>query len=442
MKKIVRLMWISLLIANLVLVGTVLAQGGNDPVAPPDDTNLPVEDIAFEADFSDSEMWEAGQSGGDQMSYGLSDSGYSMVSASADGGIGAAPPINFVTDDFYTEFTFTVDGCQIPESALLFYLRMFPEPNDPTTTDSYVVVVQCSGDYRARSVQQGNPGPIDVSGVTSGLEEGSEHVMGILMVGDTVAWFMDGEEIDTFEVTESRATGSLTPGAQRGFSYTITDWRIWNVKTTGSSGMLDGASQAGETSSGDDPVATGQLGAIIYEPPFEPPTSLPLGLHHNVAAYVAGGLLNVYNTQAVGILPFTELEESDVYLETSFIIRDCATDSSVGFVWRATEDFSSYYAYEMQCDGTFTAYLYSDGEISEVLATGEITPAPQDSDRNLTLGVYVRGDTAWVYFGTQALASFSDATLSEGQTGLLLTSGEDGTVMDVLLQSITGSEVR
>jgi hypothetical protein len=38
--------------------------------------------------------------------------------------------------------------------------------------------------------------------------------------------------------------------------------------------------------------------------------------------------------------------------------------------------------------------------------------------------------------------SYSDTTLTEGQVGLLLTSGEDNTRMDILLQSITGSEVR
>jgi hypothetical protein len=165
-------------------------------------------------------------------------------------------------------------------------------------------------------------------------------------------------------------------------------------------------------------------------------------LHHNVAAYIAGGLLNLYNTQPTGIMPLTELEIDDFYLETSFIIRDCAEDSSFGFVWRASEDFSTYYAYKMQCDGTFTAYLFSDGEIAEVLAVGEITPAPQEADRSLNLGVYVDGDTVWLYFNNSALMSYSDSTLTEGQVGLLLTSGEDNSRMDILLQSITGSEVR
>ena len=441
MNRILRLAWVMVLIVGLLPVGLSLAQGGGDPVAPPEDANLPIEDVAFEADFSDISAWESGQSAGDQMSYGLSDSGYSMESVSADGGIGAAPAIALVTDDYYTEFRFRVDACQIAESALLFYVRMFPEPNDPTSTDSYVLVLQCSGDYRARSVQLGAPGPIDVSGVTTGLDDGSEHVMGILMVGNQAVWFMDGEEIDAFEAGAGiRTTGTLTPGAQRGLAYTITEWRVWNVKTTGSSGMLDGGGD--EPLSGEDPVTSGGLGSVIYEPSFEPPTSLALGLHHNVAAYITGGLLNIYNTQPSAIMPLTELESDDAYLEASFIIRDCADDSSFGFVWRASEDFSAYYAYEMQCDGTFTAYLFSDGEVAQVMAAGEITPAPQEFDRSLTLGVYVDGDAVWLYFGDRALTSFSDTTLTEGQAGLLLTSSEDGTSMDILLQSITGSEVR
>jgi hypothetical protein len=441
MNKTLRLVWVVILTIGLLPVDLSLGQGGGDPVAPPEDANLPIEDVAFEADFSDASVWQSGQSAGDQMSYGLSDSGYSMESVSADGGIGAAPPIDLVTDDYYTEFRFTVDTCQIPESALLFYVRMFPESNDPTSTDSYVLVLQCSGDYRARSVQLGAPGPIDVDGVAGGLEEGSEHVMGILMVGNQIVWFMDGEEIAAFEADpDIRTTGTLTPGAQRGLAYTINEWRVWNVKSTGSSGMLDGGGD--EPLSGTDPVTSGELGALIYEPSFEPPTSIELGLHHNVAAYIAGGLLNLYNTQPIGIMPLTDLEANDFYLETSFIIRDCAEDSSFGFVWRASDDFSTYYAYEMQCDGTYMAYLLSDGAVAQVLSEGEITPAPQEFDRSLTVGVYVAGDTVWLYFGNRALTSFSDTTLTDGQAGLLLTSGEDNTRMDILLQSITGSEVR
>lgn len=440
MNRILRMAWVMVLVIGLLPIGTILAQDG-DPAAPPENVNLPIEDVAFEADFSDTDAWESGQSAGDQMSFGLSENGYSMQSASPDGGIGAAPPIDLVTDDFYTEFRFTVDTCEIPESALLFYVRMFPQPNDPTSTDSYVFVLQCSGDYRARSVQLGAPGPIDVSGVTSGLDDGSEHVMGILLVGNAVAWFMDGQEIDTFEAGDDlRATGTLTPGAQRGLGFTITEWRIWNVKTTGSSGMLDGG--VDEPISGDDPLNSGEVGDIIYEPSFDPPTSLILGLHNDIAAYIAGGLLNLYNTQPTGIMPLTELAPNDFYLETSYVIRDCADDSSFGFVWRASEDFSTYYAYEMQCDGTFMAYLYSDGQISEVLVEGEISPAPQEFDGGLTLGLYVEGDTFWLYFGNRSLGSFSDTTLTTGQAGLLLTSGEDDIHMDVLLQSLTGSEVR
>lgn len=444
-----RLKWLGLMVAVVLLMPTVaFGQDGDDianPVAPPEGVNLPVTSLLYEADFSNTDFWRAGESPDGQLTFEPTDDGFSVASV-PDGGIGSLPLVNLNLDDFYSEITFRVDSCDTENSALLMFTRVLPSLLGNQTNDTFVFVVQCDGSFRARALQGGEINEIVVSGQTITLNEGETYALGILMSGSNVVWYLNQQEVAQFEIPsgEARSSGSLTPGAQIGLSYTLTSWRIWALKSTGSNleeipDVMPSASPA------DDPLANNQLGDIIYEPSFSPPTSIPLGFTHDVATIViAGGqAIDMYNArQPFGVLRFDGVEGENYYIETAFVVRACDDGSGAGFVWRADEDLQNYYAFEMQCRGVFSAYVVVDGEVAETFVSGRLGGDLTDIDQVIRLGVYARGDNFYIYGDSTQFANFSDDTLPSGGTGLLLSSdAETGQPMDIVVTDLVAFDV-
>ncbi|NDJ84439.1 MAG: hypothetical protein GYB66_01000 [Chloroflexi bacterium] len=433
-------------VVGLMLLLPVIAQGQgggeDDPVAPPDDVRLPLVELVYTADFTDEAAWPSGQTSDGSMGFNLTPEGYSIASLDPEGGIGVANPIDLVIDDFYAEIAFTVDTCNSPDSAFLFFTRFGSSTLDPDAPASYVFVIQCSGDYRSRGLDAGEILPVTVSGQTMALEEGQEVVMGVLFVGDQVVWFLNGEELESFAIGDAALPeGSLTAGAQLGFGYTVTDWRVWSLKSTGSA--ADTASQPTQSPPSDgDPLNQQGPGDIVYQPDFNPPTSLDYGLHNPVAAYISGDNLTLYNTEPLAVWPLRGLDASEYYLEVPIAVRDCEDTSSVGFAFNAADDYSSYFAYQVQCDGQYRVIRVEDGTVVEELASGETGMDLRDFSRGLVLGLYLQGDTAWLYLDNQLQGSFTDSRLAGGEAGLLLASGENSRRMDVLVFNIAAFDIR
>ncbi len=432
----------------LLLSATVSWGQGDDtlhPQALPDGVNPPITSIVYDADFNDSNAWQDGESPDGVLTYSPTEDGLLITSQSPDGGIGSLPFINLNIDNFYTEISFRVESCTSEQSALLMFTRVLPSISNNQFNDAFVYVIQCSGDFRARALQNGNINDVVISGQTIPLEEGENYVMGILMAENTVAWYLNQEEVAKFEIpsNETRNSGTLTPGAQLGFQYTLQSWRVWALKSTGTN--LEDTTIIEPTTNTDDPLANNRLGNKLYEPSFEPPSSIPLGLHHDVAAYIIGGgqALNLYNTRRpFGILAFEGIDQANYFLETAFSVRNCSETSSIGFVWRANDTFTNYYAFEVQCDGIFRAFLVEDGTETETFISRQLDVRLTDISQDIRLGVYVLDDTVYLYGDGTLFSSFSDNTLSSGHTGLLLSSDEDtGQPMDVIITDLVVFDV-
>lgn len=447
MRKIGVLVWSTFLILGLLPLTPTFAQGGDGPTAPPDGTDLPLVEVVYEADFTDSDQWPEGTITG--MEFASADGGYQITSINADAGIGLAPPIALSIDNFYSEVSFTIETCQVPESAFLFLTRLTPNAQTAAQLDTYAFVLQCSGDYRSRSIVAGNPSDIDVQGrAPAALDEGSQHVIGVLMVNNSVTWYLDGTELATYDVLSPlRVDGTLAIGAQRGLAYTATDWRIWSLDSTTVSTTepsTDTGTTTGNTPQGDGPLSEFGVGDLIYDPDLTQPGSIPTGLSHPVATlYLAGGQIGMYNREPSAIMPFEGVQTSDYYIEVVFGTRACDDASLIGVIWRAAGEFGSYYAFGMQCDGSYRAWLETPDGPSESFVSGEVSQPPVPDTGAHSLGVYVKGDTAWLYYDDTVLGSFSDLTLTEGGAGLLLESDpETAKAMDIVAVSLTVAEAR
>ncbi|MCB9435744.1 MAG: hypothetical protein H6673_01965 [Anaerolineales bacterium] len=445
MKKGLLIVWI---ICSVIWTPLQMAtaQGGDNPpppVAPPPDTNLPLTELIFDADFNDTDFWFNGESDTETATFGLTDNGYQISSTSAENGLSFVPPLNVQIDNFYVEIGFTINDCAIPESALLFFTRLGVSTQN--ALNSMVYVVQCNGSYRARPMIDSNIGPILTNGTTIALEEGNTYTMGLLMSEKNAVWYLNQTVVAEFETSNDvLARGFITPGVQAGLTYTLTSWRMWSLKNTTAEAVAMGASTEADNPTpiaSDNPLAAGAIGIVLYRPTTDNPSMLPLGRANAAAAYIVGDSFNIYNSTPSAILPFTGFEGEDYYLETVFRIRGCEDTSSAGLVWRANTDYSSYYAFQITCDGNYRATLMQDGTATE-LVSGTITPSLQDTTGNLTVSVYVKGSTAWLYFQTNLLTSFEDDTLVQGHAGLILESGVNGEKMDILANSIVVTETR
>lgn len=426
-----------LLILMLVAVGQVWGQGGGDaePEATPEGANLPIQELIFQTFFAAADGWPSEAAPDDQISYEVTADGYAVTSV-AGGGIGSIPVLNQNLDDFYTEIVFTVDSCESAESALLFFTRILPN-EETLTNDSFVYVNQCNGNYRARGLVGNEILEVATNGEGPALEEGQQYVIGYLLVGNQSALYVNGEEVARFVMPEgqSRRSGAIAPGAQLGFSYTLNAWRIWTLKSSGEN-LEDVPVLEVPTEDATDPVLAGELGEVLYDPPFTAPTNIPLGLHHEVAAFLIDNtFINLYNTQDVGILPFEGVDGSGYYMTIEFVIRDCSDTSTIGFVWHADEAYEDYEAFEIACNGVFRAFSVEGGVEGDVIISGEVQPALTELTP-ASLGVYVQDDTVFIYSANDLIDTYSTRSGS-GLAGLRLTTGDDGTRMDILAGELT-----
>lgn len=445
MKKGLMIVWMVCSVLWMPLQ-TVTAQGGDNPplpVAPPPDTNLPITELIFDADFNDTNFWFNGADDTEIATFGLTDNGYQISSTSAENGLSFVPPLNVQIDNFYLEIGFTIDDCAIAESALLFFTRL--GVNTQNTLNSMVYVVQCNGNYRARPLIDSSIGPILTNGTTLALEEGNSYTMGILMSEQSAVWYLNQTVVAEFDLgSDVLTTGFITPGVQAGLTYTLTSWRMWSLKNTIAESITPAAPTEADnptSSASDNPLTVGAIGSVLYRPTTDNPGALPLGHANAAAAYIVDDAFNIYNNTPSAILPFAGFEGDDFYLEIVFRIRVCEDTSSVGLVWRADADYGTYYAFQMTCDGNYRATLVQAGTTTE-LVSGSVELAPQDITSNLILSVYVKDNTTWLYFQTNLLTSFEDDTLAQGQAGLILESGDNGEKMDILAGSIVAAETR
>jgi hypothetical protein len=427
MKKL----WIGIVLILLPML-PVFAQGG-DPVAPPDGTELPLMELIYNADFTDEAVWPAGTAP-NALAFEPTSGGFSVLSTDAQSGIGLAPAIEDIFDNVYTEFEFTVDGCDSGSSALLFSTRLQPGTSNLITTEQYVFVVQCDGSYRSRPITGGAPGIIDTRGsIEDGLDIGETHVMGVLQVGNEITWYFDGQQLASYTGSQMPFDGQMTFGAQSGAGYTVNQWRVWSIESDEEPIVDDDGSISNDNA--DDPVANREFTDVIYNPDFEPPTDIRYGLHFPIARYVNPNGIGMYNNDDTALMDFPLVNQADYYFEINFVIRACGEDSFVGLTWRGSEDLGSFYVYGIQCDGNFRARAVVDGTAGDILSEGDVG-APLSLGELMAMSVFVRGDTAYLYYNRTLLDTITDDTLIEGIPGILLQSSTAGEKMDIIVTDL------
>lgn len=400
---------------------SIYAQGNGDLLAPPAEAELPLGDLVYTADFSDGEVWP--EYSDNNLILSPTAAGFQISNTDPEEGLGLFAPTRIDYTDIYTEFSFNIDNCNDDTSAVLVTLR------DVGFSDNYVFVLQCDGSYRSRPIIGENIGNVDRRGSADGVAVGTEHHMGMLMIGSTVTWYLDGVELENYTARGALDEGVITVGAQLGMEYTLTAWRVWEIDSPATSGGGDNTS-----STNDNPLINEEFTEILYHPEFEPPSTIIYGLHHPIARYYNPNGIGMYNNDETAIMALTEVNAENYYFEVNYIIRSCEDDAVVGLIWRASEDLSDFYVLGVQCDGAYRSRAVIDGEAGDILTSGE--SIPMVADTLLSISVYVRGDTAWLYYNQELLTSIDSTVLSAGTLGILLQSSTDGATVDILVTDL------
>lgn len=413
--------WLVLILCMTIIapLANVQAQGGDKLLAPPPEAELPLGDLVYTADLTDAEVWSAYDD--NNLILEPTASGFSLSNTDPEEGLGLFAPTRLDYTDFYTEFSFTIEACNDVTSAVLFSVR------DVDFADNYVFVLQCDGSYRSRPIIDGNVGNVDRRGKVAELDLEATHHMGILMIADTVTWYLDGVELETYPARGALAEGAMTFGAQLGIEYTLTAWRIWEVTESSTLGSNndDGV---------DDPLRNEEFTGILYHPEFEPPSTITYGLHYPIARYYNPNGIGMYNNDETAIMALPEVNAENYYFEINYFIRSCQDDAVVGIIWRASEDLSDFYVFGVQCDGEYRSRVVIDGEAGDILTSGESTP--MEPDTLLSISVYVRGDTAWLYHNQNLITTITTDELDMGTVGILLQSSTGGATIDILVSDL------
>lgn len=408
---------IILLVTLVVPLTNSYAQGGDEPVAPPSDTELPLGNLVYTADFSDETIWA--EYNDNNLVLNPADGGYEISNTNPEDGLGLFAPTRIDYADVYTEISFNITGCNDDISALLFAVR------DVNFADNYVFVLQCNGSFRSRPIISGNVGNIDQRGLADGVAIETTHDMGILIVGNAVTWYLDGIELASYTARGTVDEGAMTFGAQSGIEFTLTSWRVWEVE--------DSAPPTVENN-GDDPLRNEEFSHIIYHPEFQPPSTIIYGLHYPIARYYNPNGVGMYNNDETAIMALPEVNEEDYYFEINYFVRSCRDDGVVSIIWRASADLSDFYVLAVECDGGYRSRVVLDGEAGDILASGDTSPMMPDT--LLSISVYVRGDTAYLYYNQNLLTTIDTSALDAGTPGILLQSSSEGATVDILVSDL------
>ena len=400
---------------------TIQAQGGAKLLAPPPDAELPLGDLVYTADLTDGDIWP--EYNDNNLILTPTVEGFAMSNTDPEEGLGLFAPTRLDYTDFYTEFSFNIDACRDATSALLFAVR------DVDFADNYVFVLQCDGSYRSRPIIEGNIGNVDRRDRADSVAVETTHHMGILMIDDQVSWYLDGVELESFTARGAPAEGSITFGAQLGIEYTLTAWRVWEV--TGTATLGDNNNADADSA---DPLINQEFTEILYNPEFEPPSTITYGLHYPIARYFNPNGIGMYNNDETAIMALPEVNAENYYFEINYLVRSCDEDAVVGIIWRASEDLSDFYVLGVQCDGAYRSRVVLDGVAGDILASGDSDPMEQDT--LLSISVYVRGDTAWLYHNQNLLTTIASDQIGAGTPGILLQSSTAGATVDILLTDL------
>jgi hypothetical protein len=372
------------------------------PAAPPPGIDLGLGALAYQADFGDTKAWPALASGSKASFAG---DGQGHYRATSTGGSTPAwgPSTAFVGRDYYAEMSVNVESCG-DQGMLYFVVRM----TRATVVDGsgYAYIVECDGTIMARRVFGGQVRLTNAPDSLDGPLKPGRHQFGVLSIGTTGRWFIDGREVGRVDSFLMPLMGRVGLGVSGHITFSVQQLRIWTLAAD---------------------AIPGGTGALIYDADFAADRQWPNGLSDSALTRTAD---QVYLLDTLG-KPFVALsgrvKAADVAVRLVFEPRQCQADSSLGLLFRA--DAAAAYVFALQCDGTYFAGTIDrqSGTLDQpLLKTGKALPMEVFAG-NRSLIVVARGSTIKLFIDRKQVGTLTvKGAAAPGDAGIYATSASDG----------------
>ena len=389
-----------LLVLFCVLLGPALPVYAQAPApgAPPLGVDLGLGALAYQADFRDTKAWPALATGSKASFAGDGKGQYRATSVDASTPAWG-PSTAFVGRDYYAELVVNLESCG-DQGVFYFVVRMTRAT--VVEGNNYGYIVECDGTVMARRVFGGRVQLTNATDSLGGALKPGRHQIGVLSIGTTGRWFVDGREVGRVDSFLMPLMGRVGLGVSGNIALSVQQLRIWTLAA--------------------DALPAG-TGALIYDADFASDKQWPTGLSASALTRTAD---QVYLLETLGD-PFAALsghvKAADVVVRLVFEPRQCQADSSLGVLFRAGA--ATAYVFALQCDGTYFVGLLNrrQGALDQpLISTGKTRPMEAFAG-NRSLTALAKGNTIRLFVdGKQAGTLALKGNTAPGDAGIYAAS--------------------
>jgi hypothetical protein len=392
------------LVLLCMLLGAALPAHAQAPApgAPPPGVDLALGALAYQANFRDTKAWPALATNA-KASFAGDGQGHYRATSADTSAPAWGPSTAFVGRDYYAEMTINLESCG-DQGVLYFVVRMTRSTVVEGNNFSYIV--QCNGTIMARRVFGGQVQLTNATDSLGGALKPGRHQIGVLSIGTTGRWFVDGREVGRVDSFLMPLMGRVGLGISGNIALSVLQLRIWTLAA-------------------DAPPAG--TGALIYDADFASDKQWPTGLTDSALTRTAD---QVYLLDTLGT-PFAALsgrvQAADVVVRLAFEPRQCQADSSLGLLFRATS--TAAYVFALRCDGTYFVGVLNrqQNALDEpLISTGKSRPMEAFADSR-SLMVLAKGSTIKLFIDRKQVGTLTvKGATAPGDAGIYAASAPGG----------------
>ncbi len=352
------------------------------PAALPSGIDLGLDRLVYVADFTDSGAWPTVSTRTQPAFVGDGKGTYHASSAGITDPVWG-PSTAYSGRDYYAELAFDLETCG-SQGTIYFLVRM----SQPRVIDgnSFAYSLSCDGKLEARRLFGGE------LRADSSMKQGSppkpgRHTIGVLSVGSTGRWFVDGREVGTFDNVLMAQSGRVGIGVSGTVTFDIQQLRIWTLAA--------------------DALPTG-TGKLIYDADFVTDSQWPQGLGESALTRTADEVYLL--TTIADTKPFVALSGHpggpDVVVQLIFEPRRCETpESSIGIIFRATK--TRAYAFALECGGTYFVAILVPSDTRPSIDRYGVNRPLEPFAGNRSLAVLVKGSDVTLFIDGKQVAQLT-----------------------------------
>jgi hypothetical protein len=239
-------------------------------------------------------------------------------------------------------------------------------------------------------------------------------VMGVLLIGDEISWFLNGQFLGNATTQMAPRTGQFALGVQLGLEVEINSLQVWSIAPTALPHSFN------------SPLNETTVGETLYREDYESPgQTLITGAPAALPGVIEGSALVVSSADPVALYYRADAPSLSIplyYAEVVFDLRECGQGGGFGLVFGP--DTANFYALVLECSGRFVTRDYNTsapGTINLQRSADIVLNA----DELYKIGAVINGNTMYIYFEGGFIGSLDIPNANQRQIGLVWLAAEN-----------------